>query len=754
MHLSALPLLLAFVLAAPAWAPNTSAEPPGTRRALLVGINTYEPADGSRSLSSRTWFDLEGTINDVSLMQEVLIERGFAPRNVRTLANRDATRKGILDAIEALIARAEPGDHLVFYYAGHGSQVTNTATDEADGKDESIVPSDAALGAPDIRDKELRRLWNRALDAVGPTGSLAVIQDNCHSGSGSRGPVLGAARKLEADSTQTVDDGEVLDDPSERGALLISAAQDDEPSREIIQYGITNGGFTWALAQALRSTPVGASARTVFDRASALVQSTGLTQVPVLEGPGDQALFGEALSGFSAEGISVGGIDGDAITLRGGVLQGLGVGATLTRFLTTDETGQARSDSTVQLTVIEEDGVARSIATVTRGDALTVRAGDLFRITRWVPPPARPLRVWLPAPVADVAEVLANASASPCIPACVTDPIRTHAEGALLHTDTGWMAYADGQPIDAAQAPKGALFQSLPAPRAFHDTLTTRLADLGGVEVVTDPREADYWLAGQLVDGAPRYRWLLTQATAGDTLSALPLETSSVGSGHRSANELASLTHRLARVNGWLALNAPPEDAFPVRILGLRQPDGSLLGPDRVLSNAMPPTSLDCGRRCLQVTIGVDQTEADDFVDAYGFARRLAYLFVILPDGSSSLLWGRRGVENAVILPDDDALQPGTGPEGEAALLAEVGPRFGMRTPPYGRHTFVLLTTDTPIPQAELVFNTEPILGERRAGANPLADLLATSGTVRGGFEEALPASWSIHRYTIDIVPE
>lgn len=751
MPLPFLSLLLTVALALIVPSHDAPASP--TRHALLVGINTYTPESGARAMSVRTWRDLDGTINDVELMREVLIERGFAPEDVRTLTNRDATRQGILDAIEALIDRAEPGDHVVFYYAGHGSQVTNTASDEADGKDETIVPADAAAGAPDIRDKELRRLWNRALDVVGEAGSLTVIQDNCHSGSGSRGPVAGAARKLDPDPTQTVDDGEVLANPAERGALLISAAQDDEPSREIIQYGITNGGFTWALAQALRSTPVGASARTVFDRASALVQSTGLPQVPVLEGPGELALFGEALSGFSGEGISVGAIEGDRITLRGGVLQGLGEGATLVRFLTTDDAGQPKADTTVQLRVVEVEGVARSIATVTRGDAMTLRAGDLFRITRWVPPPAEPLRVWLPAPVADETAVLASASSAPCAPACVTDPIRTPTEAALLHTPDGWTAYADGQTVEAVQAPKGAMFQALPAPRVFHDTLTTRLAALSGVELVDDPREADYWLAGRLEDGTPRYRWLLTQATAGDTLSALPLETSSVGSGVRSAIELASLTHRLARVNGWLSLQAPPEAAFPVRILGLRQPDGSILGPDRVRSNALAPTPSSCGRRCLQVAVGVDQSEADAFVDTYGFARRYAYLFVILPDGSSTLVWGRQGVENTLTLPGDPALEAGTGPNGDAALVATVGPQFGMRTPPFGRHTFVLLTTDTPIPQALSVFSNEPLRIPRSVG-NPLADLLATTGTETRGWEEAIPASWSIHRYVIDIVPK
>src|SRR5204863_464530 len=98
------------------------------------------------------------------MRQMLELVHGFAPHDIVTLTDQAATRAAILRAIEThLIAPAAAGDIVFFFYAGHGSQVRNTRSDEADQLDESIVPADSRRGAPDIRDKELRRLFNRIL---------------------------------------------------------------------------------------------------------------------------------------------------------------------------------------------------------------------------------------------------------------------------------------------------------------------------------------------------------------------------------------------------------------------------------------------------------------------------------------------------------------------------------------------------------------------------------------------------------------
>lgn len=52
------------------------------------------------------------------------------------------TRYNIIRAMKWLVCGAQPGDSLVFQYAGHGTQVKDTDGDEDDELDETICPVD------------------------------------------------------------------------------------------------------------------------------------------------------------------------------------------------------------------------------------------------------------------------------------------------------------------------------------------------------------------------------------------------------------------------------------------------------------------------------------------------------------------------------------------------------------------------------------------------------------------------------------
>ena len=85
------------------------------RRALLVGINEYpNPADR-----------LEGCVNDVFRMSEVLQEGGVKPENIRVVLNHRATAEGIRDRLEWLLDGTGPDAIRIFYYSGHGAQIPN-----------------------------------------------------------------------------------------------------------------------------------------------------------------------------------------------------------------------------------------------------------------------------------------------------------------------------------------------------------------------------------------------------------------------------------------------------------------------------------------------------------------------------------------------------------------------------------------------------------------------------------------------------
>ncbi|HEV8713786.1 MAG TPA: caspase family protein, partial [Candidatus Binatia bacterium] len=390
-----------------------------THRALLVGIDKYEPKQTATAAAAAgkpvvgeanpspsntpptrgTWFDLDGAVNDVEAVRAILLARyGFQPGNVRVLRNGEATRDRILAEIRRhLIAPVVPGDVAVFFYAGHGSQVNNSQSSELDKKDETIVPADASQGAWDIRDKELRRLFNDILDKG---ASLTVFFDSCHSGSIARGLARAEkARFLPPDPRDiaAVVGAETPDPrpaPEERGALVFSAAQDFELANEDTEEetGGKHGAFTLALLKALKTAKAQESAENVFLRTKALIRKA---QEPVLAGPAgrrQKPLFGSG-AGVSAEGnrIAVRRIrDDGTVELQGGLAVGLREKCELKKV---DVPAGAQA---VRLRVEKVQGWSDATARVIAGEAKMVRPGDLFVMDLWAAPNRPFLRVWIP----------------------------------------------------------------------------------------------------------------------------------------------------------------------------------------------------------------------------------------------------------------------------------------------------------------------------------------------------------------------
>ena len=105
------------------------------KHALLIGINSYP---------NLTKFEqLDGCVNDARLVGEILHNRfGFADADITRLIDEEATRDGVLGALELLYEQVGKDDIVVFHYSGHGSQMTDREGDEPDGLDETIVPHD------------------------------------------------------------------------------------------------------------------------------------------------------------------------------------------------------------------------------------------------------------------------------------------------------------------------------------------------------------------------------------------------------------------------------------------------------------------------------------------------------------------------------------------------------------------------------------------------------------------------------------
>ena len=149
--------------------------------ALLVGVTKLPSAPRDK------W--LNGPANDLMLMRHTLTTKlGYKDENILTIGGTpectDATAANIAKVFRSqLIDKCKPGDYALFYYSGHGTQIPDQNGDEADAKDEAIVPRDAGNTIESyITDDQLSD-WTAKIKAK----ETLVILDSCHSGTGLRG---------------------------------------------------------------------------------------------------------------------------------------------------------------------------------------------------------------------------------------------------------------------------------------------------------------------------------------------------------------------------------------------------------------------------------------------------------------------------------------------------------------------------------------------------------------------------------------
>jgi hypothetical protein len=140
------------------------------RKALLVGINDY-PDPQNR---------LEGCVNDVFRMSEVLQEMGFDPSEIRVVLNERATAQGIKERLKWLLADTGKDDVRFFFYSGHGAQIpAPTDSSEVDGNEETLVPYDFDWTAEHaFTDKEFVEMYSQ----LNYDTKFICMFDCCHSG--------------------------------------------------------------------------------------------------------------------------------------------------------------------------------------------------------------------------------------------------------------------------------------------------------------------------------------------------------------------------------------------------------------------------------------------------------------------------------------------------------------------------------------------------------------------------------------------
>jgi len=319
---------------------------------LVVGVSDYEHLDA----------DLRGPANDVGLVSRMLLARGAAPDDITILAAPGARvaegtavaglprRAAILDALARLARTATPGDTVVFYFSGHGSQMPDVGGDEAGGYDEIILPSDArnwrgSIGAVEnaLVDDELAV----AMQAILDTGAaLVAIIDACHSATGFRDPgsAPGAARYVDPAAlgvpgamTGDAHEGQVAPPLTGRFVFLYSS-QSDQRSFE---YPVGDredpanwyGDFTKSLMPVLETAEGLTWSTALMAATDAMAKDGPAAQTPDAEGPLlDTPVFG---TGSAAPLWRVTGTG-----VAAGLLHGLEPGAELAIFPDVEAAGE------------------------------------------------------------------------------------------------------------------------------------------------------------------------------------------------------------------------------------------------------------------------------------------------------------------------------------------------------------------------------------------------------------------------------
>lgn len=726
------------------------------RRALLVGIDRYLPDDRAHksspdpASSRRRWKDLRGAVNDVRALREVLVHRfGFRPNDVIVLENHDATRQAILAAFQRhLIEPARSGDHSLFYYAGHGSRIRNSRSRELDGKDETIVPADANTAAGerkvvDIRDKEWDRLFTQVLDKG---AWLTALFDSCHSGSISRGaaPVTAATRFLDEDER---DVATLLDpdqpahpsgqDPETReGALIISAAQEDQQAKETLQVAGTarqwHGAFSLALVQSLNELPPQAAADRLFDRVTARLAAEGHLQEPVLAGLASRRhapLLGDA-SGLRIDAKTrvnlVEAYAADDVELQGGAAVGLTRDTELVSVTT------ARKTPEVRVRITDVRSLIRSRATVVSGDWAGLRAGDEFEVVRRGLPAASSLPVWVGPPVTDlrVARALARDLAAQAPGRGVTlvqDPTATAASHVLSWNGEQWLLWSQADhPVSLGTTPRASevlarleggprnatLFLNLPPTKEVAQWFDGRRVAPLGVIRAAKPDEAVYALAGRLDGSNVEYAWVLARSSGAETSTrAFPLPARTHWSlwsqplpGRAQMCEAGGLPDCLARLGKlyyWLTVGgASGVERFPYRLAFRRQSDRTVIDRGELVEGLY------------RMVLRAEPGQIDLAQKTWGLHPRYIYVFVIDREGRCTQLFPNAASrEYEHLLPSRDDLK--RSPETLAEIpLGESG--VVTIQPPFGVDTYLVITSGRAIPYLAEMVESGPVMTQAK----------------------------------------
>jgi len=331
---------------------------PRPARALLVGCTRYPYLEEAGVAPGSNTISLRGPTNDVELFARALRDvHGVPDASMTRLAGwpddekARPTKQNIVRALQKLAADAKPGEWIVVFLAGHGSQQPSSGAsldDEVDGLDEIFLPADVRP-APDgtkvpnaLSDDEIAQL----VAAIQRKGAeVWLVVDACHSGTllrggdwvvrglpadrlGVRGPARGVAPAAPATPSPAPT---AAPSPTDGVAAFYGAQSFGSAPEMELPEGATDarpqGLFTYLLVREMRRTGASATYSELAQRVIAAYQAfpCHLT-VPMAQGDLDRVVGG---GGRVAEAPLLLEVANGAPRLNQGILHGIDAGLRL-----------------------------------------------------------------------------------------------------------------------------------------------------------------------------------------------------------------------------------------------------------------------------------------------------------------------------------------------------------------------------------------------------------------------------------------
>jgi len=239
------------------------------KKALFIGINYINETD----------ITLNGCIDDVINMRNMLIDAyDYDPSNILTLRDDDIhsihqpTRDNIINNLKKLANESDKLDELWVHYSGHGSQITDNKSLNADKMENILVPVDYTSKGF-ILDIELLAIVKTI------KCKTILLFDSCHSGTMCDLP-WSIEYKNSLNYTVTHINNVVISNPN---IFMFSGCKDSQTSDD--SYSSENqqyvGAFTDAFLHSLRKNRHNVAYKVLYRDICENLAQNGFTQMPI-----------------------------------------------------------------------------------------------------------------------------------------------------------------------------------------------------------------------------------------------------------------------------------------------------------------------------------------------------------------------------------------------------------------------------------------------------------------------------------------